>query len=248
MPYARQTEFELATRVPIIIKVPWKLASVGQRTTAFAELVDLHPTIAALAGLQHTIPTPLPSPVDVQGTGADLSPLFDNPSATEAHPGKNASYSQWPVCTRNASVMCMACTGPQSSRVVIKAMGYSVRTDNYRYTVWLELNTTLFVGDFSAAPIAIELYDHRNSSLYDFDLDGECDNVANTPAFAETQAELHAMVERQYTWPTTWLTSSRQKLIGGQLNEDLQMGFYPYTGAVPVPPHVQARSDFTTFE
>lgn len=235
-PHPPQTEFELATRVPLIIKVPWKTASIGQRTSAFAELVDLHPTLAALAGLPFTLPTALPPAVAVRGTGADLSPLFDTPGAAVAKPGKNASFSQWPVCTRNASVMCMACTGRESSRVIIKAMGYSVRTDAFRYTVWLPLNTTLFVGDFTATPIAVELYDHRNSSLYDFDDDGECNNLAGEAEYSGVQAELHGLVERQYTWPTTWLAMSRQTMRNGQLNNDVQNGFYPYTGVLPVPP------------
>eukprot|EP00038_Savillea_parva_P014739 m.11964 g.11964 ORF g.11964 m.11964 type:complete len:712 (+) comp2895_c0_seq1:126-2261(+) len=232
----KQTEFELATRVPLIIKVPWKLPSVGKSTSAFAELVDLHPTIAALAGLAYSPPTQLPDDVKAQGTGQDLSPVFDNPELTEAQPGKNASYSQWPVCTRNASQMCMACTGPQSSRVVIKAMGYSVRTDTWRYTVWLPLNTTLFVGDFSADPIAVELYDHHNSSPYNFDIDGEANNLANDPSYAGIQQQLHNLVQAQYTWNPTWLARSRLNLQHGQLNNDLQNGFYPYTGTLPVPP------------
>lgn len=53
--------------------------------------------------------------------------------------------------------MCMACTGPQSSRTVLKGMGFSVRTAEYRMTVWLPVDTALFVGNFSAEPIAVEL-------------------------------------------------------------------------------------------
>jgi hypothetical protein len=53
---------------------------------------------------------------------------------TNAHE-QNASYSQWPVCTRNISVMCTACTGRPSSRVIIEAMGYSIRTNEWRYVV-----------------------------------------------------------------------------------------------------------------
>ncbi len=44
------TLFGLAARVPLIIRAPWKPRSVGQRTSTLAELVDLYPTVAALAG------------------------------------------------------------------------------------------------------------------------------------------------------------------------------------------------------
>jgi len=50
---------------------------------------------------------------------------------------KNASFSQWPVCTKVANVSCMACTGPQSSRAVLDSMGYSIRTSDWRLTIWL---------------------------------------------------------------------------------------------------------------
>jgi hypothetical protein len=95
--------FDTATRVPLMIKVPWKPGSQGQRTASLSELVDMHPTVAALAGLPHTQPMPLgPGPdadssssvqeasgarstaaVGVprleQAFGTDLSPLFDQP-------------------------------------------------------------------------------------------------------------------------------------------------------------------------
>ena len=59
----KQTEFELATRVPLLIKVPWAAPSIGKRLDQFVELVDLHATLADLAGLPPTAPTPLPASV-----------------------------------------------------------------------------------------------------------------------------------------------------------------------------------------
>ena len=46
----RYATSELATRVPLIIRAPWKPASVGRRTGLLFELIDLVPTMAALAG------------------------------------------------------------------------------------------------------------------------------------------------------------------------------------------------------
>ena len=66
-----------------------------------------------------------------------------------------------------------------------------------RYTVWLPLNITMFVGDFSAVPIATELYDHRNSSAFDFDLDCECDNLADDPQYFSVKASLHKQLQAQ---------------------------------------------------
>lgn len=123
----KQTEFELATRVPLLIKAPHKKASVGQHTASLTELVDLHPTLQSLAGVPTPqTPTPLP-PSLPQGT--DLSPLFDNPAASL----KNYTMSQFPNCGIPGKE-CVACTGPRSFRTSIQAMGYSIRTDKWRYT------------------------------------------------------------------------------------------------------------------
>ena len=47
----KQTEFELATRVPLIIRAPWKPRSVGQHTTSFTELVRPRALLLLLAPL-----------------------------------------------------------------------------------------------------------------------------------------------------------------------------------------------------
>jgi iduronate 2-sulfatase len=229
--YDKQTNFEPATRVPLIIKVPWKSNSHGQHTGAFAELIDLHPTLSSLAGLPYTPPTPnLPSEVEAQGTGQDLSPLFDNPNAKNAHPGKNASYSEWPVCTTFANMSCMACTGPLSSRAVLDSMGYSIRTLDWRLTVWVPFNNTLYTANWDKDPIAVELYDHRNASIFDFDNDGEIINLAGDPDYADIQATLMRQLQEKYTWPSQWLLGARNSMLTGQLSDDKKMGFFPYSG------------------
>jgi len=116
------------SQVPLLIRAPFKKASVGAHTSSLTELVDMHPTIQALAGLTPSTPTTLP-PSLPQGT--DLSPLFDNPALTM----KNASMSQFPNCGLPGTE-CMACTGPRSFRTSIAAMGYSIRTDTWRYTTY----------------------------------------------------------------------------------------------------------------
>jgi hypothetical protein len=61
-----------------------------------------------------------------------------------------------------------------------KAMGYSMRTDHYRYTEWVEPNQGL---------AGIELYDHQTDP-------GENTNLANRPDRKELakalSAQLHA--------------------------------------------------------
>ena len=134
--WAKTSCFEWDAAVPMIIAPP-KLAKPGASTHALAELLDLYPTIAELAGL--------PKPKHLEG--ASLVPVLKNPAATV----KKAAYSQHPR--------------PAYYQGAPKAMGYSMRTTDVRYTEWRNWKT----GEI----IARELYDHRVGS-------GENQNVVAT--------------------------------------------------------------------
>jgi arylsulfatase A-like enzyme len=82
-------------------------------TDAIVELLDLYPTLAALAGL--------PAPAHTQGTSVRY--LFDDVDAE----GKEAAYSQF---IRNADRTYT--TYPEAV-----AMGQAVRTDRYRLIRWI---------------------------------------------------------------------------------------------------------------
>lgn len=78
--------FENTARVPLIIHDP---SQAGQmRTTELAELIDVYPTLAALAGL--------PAPADIDGT--DLSSLWNASASASTVPLKKAAFSQYPRC------------------------------------------------------------------------------------------------------------------------------------------------------
>ena len=94
----------------------------------------------------------LPLPDHLEGTS--LVPLMDDP----ATPWKRAAFSQYP---RGGNVM-----------------GYSMRTDRYRYTEWLRGGEQV---------VARELYDHQEDP-------GENVNVAEAPQNAETVKELSKWV------------------------------------------------------
>ncbi|MGI9428493.1 MAG: sulfatase-like hydrolase/transferase, partial [Bythopirellula sp.] len=123
--WGKTTNFELDTRVPLIFRAPG-MEAAGQPTRSLAELVDLYPTIAELAGL------PVPEPLE----GSSLKPLMSSPTAAP----DNAAFSQYP-------------RGGNADHGG-KMMGYSIRTDRWRYTEWIERAS----GDV----VASELYDHDN--------------------------------------------------------------------------------------
>ena len=81
--WGKHSNFELGTRVPMIIRAPHLPTAVV--SDILVESVDLYPTMAALAGLA--------PPPDLDGV--DLSPLFTDPSS-EIKP--SVAFSEYPRC------------------------------------------------------------------------------------------------------------------------------------------------------
>ena len=99
--------FEYDARVPVIISTP-KMQLPGRKTSAIAELLDIYPTLADLAGLQ--------APEILEGRS--LAPVLIDPEASV----KPAAYTQHPR--------------PAYYRGKPEFMGVSVATKDYRYTEW----------------------------------------------------------------------------------------------------------------
>ncbi len=68
--WGKHNTLHLATRIPLIMKVPGKIS--GASCEALVQSVDLFPTLCSLAGIE--------IPASVQGQS--FGPLFDNPEAT----------------------------------------------------------------------------------------------------------------------------------------------------------------------
>lgn len=107
--WGKMSNFEIATRVPLIIHAPHQITA-GRRSKQIVELVDLYPTLAELSGL--------PLPAHLEGTSFAL--LLAAPD----RPWKTAAFSQYP---RSAGGRYNPATDP---------MGRSVRTARHRYTEW----------------------------------------------------------------------------------------------------------------
>ena len=136
--WCKHTNFEIATRVPMILSAPQQKTR-GVKTNALSEFVDIYPTLCELAGL--------PIPDGLEGTS--MVPLLQEPD----RPWKPAAFSQYPRG---------------------KGMGYSMRTDRYRYTEWQATDDTL---------VGVELYDYEN------DPQGNV-NIAKAPENKERIAKL----------------------------------------------------------
>lgn len=109
--WCKGTNFELDTRVPLIVKVPG-MRQPGAATDALVELVDLYPTLADLAGVD------TPWPLD----GTSFRDILDNPDS----PGKEIVRSQFsrPFTKKDPEIM-----------------GYSIRTPTYRYGRWIDFQS-----------------------------------------------------------------------------------------------------------
>jgi uncharacterized sulfatase len=137
--------FEESVRVPLIISAPGSKGAV-QPCGRPAELLDLYPTLADLCGVK--------APKDLDGVS--LRPLLDDPTK----PGKKAAYSQ--VMRGNA----------KKGKAF---MGYSVRTERWRYTEW----------DGGA----------KGTELYDHDADPhELHNLAADPRHAQVVEQMKGLI------------------------------------------------------
>jgi iduronate 2-sulfatase len=158
--WGKTTNFELDTRIPLIISAPG-FRQEG-KADELVELVDLYPTLCDICGLG--IPDGL--------EGTSLVPLLRE-AGLGASPWKDAAFSQypgWPGAPGRVS-------RPEFEHV----MGYSMRTDRYRYTEWVHLVS----GDAVA------------SELYDYDQDpGETVNLAGQPELRDLAASLAVKLKR----------------------------------------------------
>jgi arylsulfatase A-like enzyme len=169
--WCKHSTVENDTNVPLLLAVPG-MKHAGVRTDAIVEFVDIYPTLSELAGL------PLPSHLE----GTSMKPLLDDPQ----RPWKTAAFSQYPR--------------PSSKSGVGPLMGYSMRTERYRFTVWVGRNDHTKVD-------AIELYDHQTDPQ-------ENTNIAKQPANAELVAKLMAQ------WQQGW-QGAKPSLAGNPKPENI---------------------------
>ena len=160
----KHTVFEQATRAPLIIAAP---GIKGGKTNSQSEFVDVFPTICNLAGL------PIPNQVD----GKSLKPLMLNNKASV----KEYSISQYPRKLKKEEA---ASLGYKKGNL----MGYTLRTERYRYTIWMNDFTSKQAFETSKV-YASELYDYEKDPL-------EKVNVVKDKKYENTSSELNSkMIE-----------------------------------------------------
>ncbi len=164
--WGKATNYEIATRVPLIIWTPdMPESSRGKATDALVELVDIYPTLCDLAGIDQ--------PAHLEGHS--FAPLLTDPGRK----WKTAAFSQYPnpalrewAANPLSPGMRETFFGPLirevEARIIAQQkerwdrnlfendlMGYAMRTDRYRLVVWKDLVRP------QAEPVFVELYDHK---------------------------------------------------------------------------------------
>ena len=202
--WAKHSNYEISTRVPFIIRSPGMsaLGTSGTMTNAPVELVDVFPTLLDLCSLP--VPDETTSVTNditryqiLEGT--TLLPLLED----SQQPWKSVAFSQYQRYISYKSSY--DSDRPLSPAGGGKGMGYSIRTDRYRYTEWWKTrgdygkfgsNDANNPYDPDASRVVaseaslVELYDYQNDP-------GETENLAYTQASAyaalisELQALLH---------------------------------------------------------
>ena len=190
--------FEMGVHVPLIIRAPFLPSSAGKRTDVLAELVDLYPTLAGLAGL------PAPATLGEQVNGTSLAPLFHAPSGSDgfvegAAALKTAAFAQFAKTCAGYADKCelrnLTYVGDQFQRSQTKLMGYTIRVDAWRYTVWFPFDGATVTPILTpATELGRELYDHSGDSGMWLDWPGEEVNLARDPRYANVVEELHTRV------------------------------------------------------
>jgi arylsulfatase A-like enzyme len=163
--WCKHTNFEQATHAPLIISSP-KIKSGKSKSQT--EFVDIFPTLCDLAGL--TVPTYL--------DGKSLMPIMKNNNEIV----KEFSVSQYPRSGGDPETERLGYAGA-------KVMGYSIRTSQYRYTVWMGSNFRSSQKFDKNLIIGEELYDYVNDPE-------ETENVVNEKKYNSISGELkNKMVE-----------------------------------------------------
>ena len=148
--WQKTTLFENSCRVPLIIAAPGFAGTAGKATGAVTEMIDIYPTVADLCGLQ------APSYL----AGRSLRPQLEDVSA----PGREAALTTLDSRDRVHRPVHWPPT-----------IGYTIRTERYRYTEWAD------------GRLGVELYDHQEDPE-------EFVNLALAPHMRETVARLEKLL------------------------------------------------------
>jgi len=155
--WGKLTNFEQSVRTPLIVALP-DGKGAGMKTNALVELIDMYPSLCDFAGL------PLPDHLE----GTSFAPLMEDPD----RPWKRAAFSQYfrrPFENYKTIPLAIPNREGYSEYPQGGSMGYTMRTDRYRFTVWHSWKNKDEI-------LAIELYDYMEDPQENVNIAGRQEN------------------------------------------------------------------------
>ena len=193
--WAKHTNYEQATRSPLIVRTPGMqdLGTAGALTNTPMELVDIYPTLIDLCGLPK-----FPQPQGLRLEGESFVPLLEDVN----QPWRKAAFSAY----RRVAYGNNNSLGNTSIEYTGNMMGYTARTERYRYTEWWATDGSETIGDVvvdydekldpDGDPVFVELYDY----LVD---PAETVNLATDTGYTAIKNELKAILDGGHGWSQT---------------------------------------------
>ena len=191
--WCKQTNFELATHAPMMIHDP-DLTKAGIQVERLTEFVDLFPTLVELAGFEPLTLCPEDSSkVELCTEGMSMVPLFKNPTNAA---WKSRVFSQHPRDRNHVRESLFAlppatCEQRPSENDYNHYMGYSMRTERFRYREWVRFTGKPQYKIHWDKLQAAELYDYVTDPL-------ENVNLINDKSFRNTIKKLSKMLREDW--------------------------------------------------
>ena len=149
--WQKKNLFEESVRTPLIIASPFTHINSNE-SDALVEIIDIYPTILELTGIA----------IPKHASGISFTHLLENPDQKF----RESAFSQTDSKAGK--------TRPGFPKVV----GYSIRTDRFRYTEW------------GSTEYGAELYDHSNDK-------NELNNLISNPTFQLEKIKLQSLLKQR---------------------------------------------------
>lgn len=171
----KMTNFENATRVPLIISVPGMKKDV--KSDSMVEFLDVFPTVCELTSTAH------PQQLD----GTSLVPVLRNPKRKV----KDYVMSQYSrTTTENYTISTDTDLKGKAKELEEDIMGYAIRDPRYRLVEWTKGFKTYMPFD-EGKVISYQLFDYEKDPQ-------ERHNLANDPAYAPVVKKLKKQLREYY--------------------------------------------------
>ncbi|XP_072600766.1 iduronate 2-sulfatase isoform X2 [Vulpes vulpes] len=173
--WAKYSNFDITTRVPLMFYVPGRTAPLPEAGEKLFPYIDPFNSVLelmepGLAGLHVPPRCPVPSfHIELCREGQNLMKHFqvedvEGDPHLHGNPRESIAYSQYPRPADSPQW-----NSDKPSLKDIKVMGYSIRTIDYRYTVWVGFSPHEFLANFSDVH-AGELYFVDSDPLQDHNM------------------------------------------------------------------------------